>query len=91
MHSQFVTNMFNQSRWKAKAGGCCELMCLCMVHLGLSSRAGSRLRSGLHKIEFWCPKEADEISLPGEAGLLPWLPCVGRRGCLYWGLPGVPA
>lgn len=47
-----------------------------MVHLGLSSRAGSRLRSGLRKIEFYYPKEADEMNLLGEAGLLPW---VGRR------------
>lgn len=73
MHSQFLTNMFNQSRWKAKAGGYCELMCLHMIHLGLSSRADSRLRSGLHKIEFCCPKRADEMSLLGDAGLLPWL------------------
>lgn len=73
MHSQFLTNMFNQSRWKAKAGGYCELMCLHMVHLGLSSRADSRLRSGLHKIKFCCPKRADEMSLLGDAGLLPWL------------------
>lgn len=77
MHSQFVTNTFNQSRWKAKAGCCCELMCLHMAHLGLSSRAGSRLHSGLYKTEFCCPEEADEMRLPGEAGLLPWLPWAG--------------
>lgn len=56
MHSQFVTNMFNQSRWKAKAGDCCEPMCLHMVHLGLSFRTGSRLRSSLCKTEFFSPK-----------------------------------
>lgn len=77
--SQFVTNMFNQSRWKVKAAGCCELLFLHMVHLGSSSRAGSRLRGRLHKIEFCCPKEADEVSLPGEAGVISLLPWLGRR------------
>lgn len=90
MHSQFVANMFNQSRWKAKAGGCCELMFLLMAHVRSPSRDGSRLHSGLHKIEFCCLIKADETSLLREAGLMSMLPWV-RRSCLFWGAPGATA
>jgi len=52
MHSQFVRNMFNQRRWKAKSGGCCELMCLHMVHLGLSPELAPGFAVVYTKLDF---------------------------------------